>query len=43
MNSRALGNLRIDGDRLMDRIFRLGRVGALEGGGVQRPGRTPGR
>ncbi|MGD1879420.1 MAG: Zn-dependent hydrolase [Kiloniellaceae bacterium] len=34
--SNALGNLRIDGDRLMERIFRLGEVGALEGGGVCR-------
>ena len=29
-------NLRIDLDRLMDRIMELGRVGALEGGGVCR-------
>jgi len=29
-------NLRIDGDRLMARLFRLGQVGALEGGGVCR-------
>ncbi len=31
-----MSNLRIDLDRLMDRIQRLGQVGALEGGGVCR-------
>lgn len=31
-----MSNLRIDIDRLMDRLFRLGEVGALEGGGVCR-------
>lgn len=30
------GNLRIDLDRLMGRIFRLGEIGALHGGGVKR-------
>jgi N-carbamoyl-L-amino-acid hydrolase len=30
------GNLRIDLDRLMGRIFRLGEIGALPGGGVKR-------
>jgi len=32
----SFNNLRIDIDRLMDRIHRLGQVGALEGGGVCR-------
>lgn len=30
------GNLRIDLDRLMGRIFRLGEIGALPDGGVKR-------
>jgi len=30
------GNLRIDLDRLMGRLFRLGEIGALPGGGVKR-------
>ncbi len=30
------GNLRIDCDRLMGRLFALGRIGALPGGGVKR-------
>ena len=36
MSAHLPSNLRIDGDRLMDRLFRLGQVGALEGGGVCR-------
>jgi N-carbamoyl-L-amino-acid hydrolase len=36
MSRPVLSNLRIDLDRLMDRIARLGQVGALEGGGVCR-------
>ncbi|MGF1630178.1 MAG: Zn-dependent hydrolase [Kiloniellaceae bacterium] len=36
MSQRSLSNLSIDPDRLMDRIFRLGAVGALDGGGVCR-------
>jgi len=36
VNPPVASNLRIDGDRLMDRIFRLGQVGALDGGGVCR-------
>ena len=36
MTTAAAGNLRINTDRLMDRIRRLGEVGALEGGGVCR-------
>ena len=31
MSAHLPSNLRIDGDRLMDRLFRLGQVGALEG------------
>ena len=36
MTNPSFNNLRIDIDRLMDRIHRLGKVGALEGGGVCR-------
>ncbi len=36
MSTPTVGKLRINTDRLMDRIRRLGEVGALEGGGVSR-------